>query len=117
MADYFEIVSGPKHQSNEQIEYGDYPFISASIYNNGCVKYVNIYDYENLYTMSKDCGGYIFYHPYKFCASTHCMILRNIKPIDFDIDFINIQLSSQFEWKNAINKDKFNNIEVYIYKK
>jgi len=117
LADYFEIVSGPKHQSNEQIEYGDYPFISGSIYNNGCVKYVGIYDYENLYTMSKDCGGYIFYHPYKFCASTHCMILRNIKPIDFDIDFINMQLSSQFEWKNAINKDKFNNINVYIYRK
>ena len=85
---------------------------------NGCTGYLNTYDYENCFTCSKDCGGFIFYHPYKFSTNSHCIMLdlkqeyKNINLINLYI--INVYLTNTYTWDNAINMDKLKNISVYI---
>lgn len=121
--DYLKLISSSRnnkikyHKSEEQLKIGLYSFIGGSKFNNGRTGNLNSYDYENLFTCSKDCGGYIFYHPYKFSINSHCLLLKQNQKINININLplINYQLQQKFKWNNAINQTNYKEIKCYIY--
>ena len=84
ITDLFEYISKGKHQINKTNN-GIYPLISATIFNNGIVKYIDSYSFEeNLITVST-VDGTSFVQNGKFSATSSVHIL---KPIHKDIDYL-----------------------------
>ena len=126
LKDYFEIVSCKGHLTNEakpKDEINKYPLIGASKTNNGIINYISTFDCNPGFTLAKTgdgAAGYMFYHNYNFSIDkTHVFYLQNrqeIKNIDLNCKLISLQLHMVYNHSNAMTKDNFNDIWVYIYK-
>ena len=121
LSDYFEMPDKQKsHKAIENDENGNYPLIGASMNNNGIIGYLNTWDYENCFTVGKDGAGagYMFYHNYKFSKISHVYILilkQKLENININLQLITYQLNKIFDWTNALTKNDFKNIKLYLY--
>ena len=73
IGDIFILKKGSAKKSNPN---GNYALIGASKNNNGIIKYINTFQFENQLTISTNGSvGESFYHPYKFNATADICVL------------------------------------------
>ena len=119
--DVFEVVPGPSHKASESSNSVNaiYPIIGASK-DNLIDKCLDTYDYnEGYYTLAKNgnSAGTIHKQNQKFSKTGDVYVLNKLINFNDNINLllITIQLNAKYDWTNKLNKDKFKDIEIYLY--
>lgn len=119
ITDLFEIVGRGKIAKISTEEDGNTPLVSASIVNNGIIGFYDIPAiYERCYTLSI-VSGMMFYHPYKFNATSSVFILKCKKDLTLHkalalLTVINKQLDGIYSYSNKLSLTTLNNMMVFF---
>ena len=124
LMDYFERIKGKSHNVSEFLDVfdGNYDLIGCGSTNNGIVKQINTYDFnEGLFTLSGlgAGAGYIFKREHKFKTAQNVHVLKRIKELPyekFNLILISLQLNLSAKSFGKLKVEDLNDIEVYIYK-
>ena len=125
LGDYFKnITTNKKHKSDEQMIIGKYPLIGAAKINNGCIGYLNTYDYDGeaytIATTGNGGAGYMFYQPKPFNTVSSVFVLKcKTENFNYKINcpLISYQLHEiqGYNRYKTITKSNFESIECWIY--
>ena len=118
LSDVFEIVAG-KSITEKSCENGNYNLIGSSKNNNGIIRHINKYDFnENLYTINKNGSvGYLFKQIEKFARTCDVLVLKSKNKYYTDINnfIITLLVSNTFNYSCKFNNEEFKLMNVYIY--
>jgi len=116
--DYFKIIKSNKIFQINNTNKGYIPLISSSCLNNGIVKFIDDYSYDNeCITIARNGSvGASFYHNCKIGVTTDLIIIKNIKDENLHIIamMLNYYLPQKYSYSNKITTDKLLNEEVFI---
>ena len=119
LTELFELVACKKYTISKTTN-GNIPLYSSSQIDKP-VKHVNEYSYicnddEQLVRINKNGSvGYCFRCAGTFALTSDVLLTRLLTPItDENLMLISLQLNKQYDWKNKLTNDKFNNTTIYV---
>jgi len=112
---YFEIGRGRVIAETELIEDGLYPVFSSQTKNNGCLGYINSFDFDGkmlTWTTDGANAGTVFLREGKFNCTNVCGTLSPLKEIDLKFYLYFLQYVTQFYKRPDTNGAKIMNNEM-----
>lgn len=112
---YFEIGRGRVIAETELVEDGLYPVYSSQTKNNGCLGFINTYDFDdNILTWTTDGAnaGSVFKRDGKFNCTNVCGTLKPKKDINLNYYLYFLQFVTQFYKRPDTNGAKIMNNEM-----